>query len=263
MSIRAFLPVSPTRLGITLVAAVAMAASAQSRTIDRQVESQPGAHTLLGQEDGFGANPAVTAAIDTQAHGSSLLAFSAGYATNSLGPTDNKGNSWTPLGPPEVYRGYDGVFDVKAYVVLDAHGGSGHRLSITKNSVPTGELTLPFIEVRDATVLHQVARNYPAASTLLTSASVTTTGPATLVAVWWGDAGGLNHSATPNNGFTVIENFVALPPNSAVQCVVAVRQVATAGTYNVSWTTSPAQGAPLWLFAFQSSADTIFGHGFE
>ena len=45
-----------------------------------------------------------------------------------------------------------------------------------------------------------------------------------------------------------------LPPNSAVQCVVAVREVMTAGTYNVTWTETPDQGAPLWLFAFQQAA---------
>lgn len=262
MSIRSFLAWAPTPLLLALVAWPACA-DAQAPAAMHAPRSQAGAHTLLGQEDGFGANPAVTAAIDTQPSGSSLIAFSAGYASNSLGPTDNKGNTWLPLGPAEVYRGYNGAFDVKAYVVLDAAGGSGHRLSITKNGVPNGELTLPFIEVRGPAVLHQVARNYPSAATLLTSASVTTTGPATLVAVWWGDAGGLNHSAVPNNGFQVVENFTVLPPNSAVQCVVAVRQVTAAGSYNVSWTTSPAQGAPLWLFAFQSTDDAIFAHGFE
>ena len=97
---------------------------------------------------------------------------------------------------------------------------------------------------------------------VVSSASVTTSGPATLVAFWWGDASGLVHSAIPNNGFSIIENFVNLPPNSAVQCVVAVRQVAGAGTYNVSWTQTPSQGAVLWLMAFQSD-DAIFESGFE
>jgi len=107
------------------------------------------------------------------------------------------------------------------------------------------------------------AQNYPPAGSTLTSGDVTTTGPATLVAFWWGDAGGLHHSAVPDDGFTIIENFVDLPPNSAVQCVVAWKQVATAGTYHVSWATSPAQGAPLWLFAFQSEGDVIFANGFD
>ena len=221
-----------------------------------------GAHTLLGQEDGFGADPALTTAVNTAASGSSMIAFSAGYASNTNGPTDNKGNIWEALGAPVVYEGYDGAFDVKAYVALDARGGTGHVLSIVKDGRPNGELTLPFIEIEGAGSLQAVATNYPR-SVPITSGSVTTTGPATLVALWWGDAPGLHHSAVPNNGFTIIENFVDLPPNSAVQCVVAYKQVSAAGVYDVTWTSSPEEGAPLWLFAFQSTSDRIYANGFD
>jgi hypothetical protein len=221
-----------------------------------------GAHVLLWHEDGAGPPIATTPAITTQVSGSSLIAFSAGYASNTLGPTDNKGNPWQPLGAPVVYRGYNGVFNVKAYLVNAARGGAGHTLSIVKNGAPSGEITVPFIEVRQSTALHDVAQNYPTAASVVSSGSVTTSEAATLVAVWWGDAGGLTHSAVPNNGFSIIENFVNLPPNSAVQCVVAVRQVAAAGTYQVSWTQAPTQGAVLWLFAFQF-VDKVFASGFE
>jgi len=222
-----------------------------------------GSHTLLGHEDGNSPPLATTAPITTAASGSMLVAFSAGYATNDQGPTDTYANSWVRLGEPVVYRGYDGQFDVKAYLARAASGGAAHSVTIVKNGVPAGEITVPFIEVRDAGVLQAFAQNYPPAGSTLTSGDVTTTGPATLVAFWWGDAGGLHHSAVPDDGFTIIENFVDLPPNSAVQCVVAWKQVATAGTYHVSWATSPAQGAPLWLFAFQSEGDVIFANGFD
>lgn len=221
-----------------------------------------GSHVLLWHEDGSGPATAVTPAIDTQASGSSLLAFSAGYASNTSLPIDNKGNAWTPLGAPVVYRGYNGQFDVKAYVVASAHGGSGHQLSIAKNGVPFGEITIPFIEIRQSAGLHAIAQNYPASAPVVTSGSVTTSAAATLVAVWWGDATGLQHSAIPNNGFSIIENFVSLPPNSAVQCVVAVRQVGAAGTYNVSWSQSPSEGAILWLLAYQAG-DALYSNGFE
>lgn len=222
-----------------------------------------GSHTLLGQENGSGVSPAVTSPVTTQANGSSFVAFNAGFASNNAIPTDNKGNVWSAFGAPVVYRGYDGVFDVKAYVVLDGHGGTSHSVSIIKNGNASGELTLPFVEITNATELVDVANNYPPAGATATSGSVTTTGPATLVAFWWGDGGGLVHSATPDNGFTIIENFVLLPPNSAVQGVVAFRQVSGAGTYHVTWTQSPEEGAPLWLFAFQSGVDHIFGNGFD
>lgn len=222
-----------------------------------------GAHTLLAHEDGNGPSVAITSPITTAATASTLLVFSAGYTDNNLPPSDNYANAWTQLGTPVVYRGYNGAFDVTAYLVLRASGGVGHTVSIVKNNVPAGEITVPFVELRDAGVLQSVAVNYPPASSALTSGDVTTTGPATLIAVWWGDATGLHHSAIPDNGFSIIENFVELPPNSAVQCVVAAKQVAGAGTYNVTWATSPEQGAPLWLLAFQSGSDAIFANGFE
>ena len=178
--------------------------------------SSLGSHTLLGHEDGNSPALAVTAPITTAASGSALVAFSAGYATNDRAPTDNYANTWTRLGDPVVYRGYDGAFDVKAYLARGASGGAGHRVTIEKNSVPAGEITVPFIEIRQGVVLQALAQNYPPAGSTLTSGNVTTTGPATLVAFWWGDAGGLHHSAVPGDGFTIIENFVDLPPNSAV-----------------------------------------------
>jgi len=224
--------------------------------------SSLGAHTLLAHEDGHGASVATTAPIDTAASASTLLVFSAGYTDNDRPPTDSYANAWMQLGDPVIYRGYNGEFNVTAYLVLQAQGGTAHTVSIVKNNVPTGEITVPFIEIRDAGALQSVAVNYPPASGLLSSGTVTTTGPATLIAVWWGDATGLHHSAVPDNGFSIIENFVDLPPNSAVQCVVAARQVSEAGTYQVNWTTSPEQGAPLWLLAFQSS-EQIFAGGFE
>ena len=64
-----------------------------------------GSHTLLGQEEGSGVSPAVTSPINTQANGSSFIAFNAGYASNNAIPTDNKGNVWSAFGAPAVYRG--------------------------------------------------------------------------------------------------------------------------------------------------------------
>jgi hypothetical protein len=72
------------------------------------------------------------------------------------------------------------------------------------------------------------------------------------VAVWWGDAFVYRMTAVPDNGFRVIERFLELPPQSGVQCAVAVRQVDRAGTWQVTWRGTPAQGAILWLFAFQA-----------
>lgn len=232
-----------------------------------------GAHTLLVQSDGKGSRVATSDPIDTQPSGSSLLALVGGFVSNAAAPSDSYGNHWEALGPAVTYHGYDGRFDAKAYVVRAAKGGPGHRVSVLKEGTAEGEITVPFIEIAHAGTLHDVAQNYPAPGRIdrymnrlarawdgaddshiaLRSGTVTTTGPATLVAVWWGDAPTLKMRAIPDNGFTIIEQLVDLPPNSAVQCVVAVKQVDAAGSYDVSWATSPAQGAILWLFAFQPS----------
>lgn len=238
---------------------------------ERSADTQPqvsllGAHTLYWQGYGSGSSPAETAPVDTQTSGSSLIVFNAGFASNNRLPTDTYANDWSPLGNPVVYTGYDGVFDVKAYVALVGHGGNGHRVSIVKNGQADGEITMPFIEVRNAGKLQGFAQNYPSTNASITSGNVTTTGPATLIAVWWGDAFVLDMTTVPGQGFTVIDSLLHLPPNSAVQCAVAYKQVSTAGTYNVSWSQSPSQGAPLWLFAFQSGeseSDLVFSNGFE
>jgi hypothetical protein len=211
-----------------------------------------GAHTLLTQSEGMGVTPALSSPIDTQPSDSSFIVLNGGYVKNAVAPVDSFSNHWKRVGRSVVFNGWDGAFDVTAYVALAGKGGAGHTVRIDKSGYPEGEITVPFIEVTHAGVLKDMAQNYPAPSLVLTSGSVTTTGPATLVAVWWGDAGVRNMSARPNNGFTVIDSYLLLPENSGVQCAVAYKQVSEAGTYDVSWVGSPIQGAILWLFAFQS-----------
>jgi hypothetical protein len=237
-----------------------------------------GAHTLLTQADGQGRTIAVSSPIDTQPNDSSLLVLVGGYTNNAEGPTDNYANKWTQRGPSVAYNGYEGRFNARAYVAERGRGGAQHVIRLAKSGTPAGEITAPFIEIRHAGKLQDVAQSYPTpgvferanaklariwhadtpedrldATVNLASASVTTTGPATLVAVWWGDGRMLNMKAVPGDGFQVIERYVDLPPDSGVQCAVAVRQVAGPGTYHVTWTVTPAQGAILWLFAFQSA----------
>ena len=212
-----------------------------------------GAHTLQTQSEGLGTSPVVTRPITTQPRDSSLIVFNGGYSSNDASPEDSYGNRWKQLGNDVPFgNGYGDRFNVKAYVALDAKGGSGHIVSFAKNGDAAGEISVPFVEITHAGVLQDVSQNYAPTGLVMTSASVTTTGPATLLAVWWGDGGVKRMTAVPNNGFVVIDSFLKLPDNSGVQCAVAYKQVVAAGTYNVSWTGAPAQGAILWLFAFQS-----------
>jgi hypothetical protein len=211
-----------------------------------------GAHTLLTHSEGMGVSPALSTPVDTQAEGSSFLVLNGGYVKNAVAPRDSYANHWKRVGDDVAFHGYDGAFNVTAYVALAGKGGAGHTVRIDKSGYPEGEISVPFIEVTHAGVLKDMAQNYPSPGVVLTSGSVTTTGPATLIAVWWGDAGIKRMSARPNNGFTVIDSYLLLPENSGVQCAVAFKQVTQAGTYEVSWVGSPIQGAILWLFAFQA-----------
>ena len=235
-----------------------------------------GAHTMLNQSEGDGSSPAVTSAIHTQDGGSSLLVLVAGHADNDAEPTDSYANTWKRVGDAVTYNGYDGRFNARAYIAIGAHVGKRHTVQVLKAGSPNGEITIPFIEIVQAGKLQDVAQNYPTpgvtaraankltrawqgmtggpdtTNTTLTSGTVTTTGPATLVAVWLGEAYIYNMSAVPGDGFKVIDSYLHLPPNSGVQCAVAIKQVDKAGTYSVTWNDSPAQGAILWLFAFQA-----------
>ena len=225
---------------------------ASSADVADQAVSSLGAHTLLTQSEGLGSTPATTSPIDTQTSGSSLIVLNGGYASNATSPVDNYANHWKQVGSSVAYQnGYE-AFNVTAYMALSAKGGAGHTVSILKSANASGEISLPFIEIKHAGVLQGVAQNYAAPGLVLKSHSVTTTGPATLIAVWWGDGGVKRMTARPNNGFSVIDSYLMLPDNSGVQCAVASKQVAQAGTYDVSWIGSPIQGAILWLFAFQS-----------
>jgi hypothetical protein len=211
-----------------------------------------GAHTLLIHSEGMGVSPAVSEPLQTQASGSSMLVFNGGYAANSAAPVDSYANKWKQLGGDVPYgNGYDS-FNVKAYIALAAKGGPNHTVGVIKNGNVAGEISIPFVEIKNAGVLKDYAQNYPAAALKITSGTVTTTGPATLVAVWWGDGGVKRMTAVPDSGFDVIDSFLMLPDNSGVQCAVAVREVSAAGIYNVSWIGTPVQGAILWIFAFQS-----------
>jgi hypothetical protein len=210
-----------------------------------------GAHVFLGQGEGLGSDPAVTPPMDTAATGSVLIAFNAGYAGNDGSLKDTYGNRWKSLGRAMTYANYGDRFDVKAYVVLAAKGGPGHQVSIAKPEQPKGELSLPFIEVRNATRVQAFAQNYADPALEVASKEITVDGPATLLAFWWGDGGVKRMTATPGDGFTLIDSFLQLPDESGVQGAVAWRQVDKAGTYQVHWTAAPVQGAALWIIAIR------------
>ena len=215
-----------------------------------------GAHTLAfyGVGDDTNLAPLFSPAMTTQPSGSTIV-LGIGRGNKALfatAPVDNKNNIAYPrCGAAQQYPlSTDSATAV--YALPAAKGGAGFQVKAL-NGMSTGgntdEITMFTVEVAasvrvaDVEWLATTSAAQPA-----TTRSVTTTGQATLISFWWGDSRAVNSVAT-NNGFTVIDQ--QLLAQKDVQGAVAVKSVAAAGTYNVTWTVNPAQPAQLWLVAVQ------------
>jgi hypothetical protein len=197
-----------------------------------------------------------TSPMTTQTLGSTIV-VGVGRGKNALFelPTDNKGNSpYRQLDTMHIYTHWPDS-GTAVYTFPSAHGGTSHTITTTTMD---DEITLAAVEIIEGTRIqtfewNEVVQPGPNSPPLpLTSASVVTTGAATLIAFWWGDGypDTTPQTATPDNGFNVIETNVDTL-HGFVQCAVAVKNVSRAGTYNVTWTATPLQGAQLWLIAVQ------------
>ena len=209
-----------------------------------------GAHALVfHRSQGSVGATLPTPAMTTQS-GSTLLAFvGKGSVWNLSLPIDNKGNTpYVQIGAIHEYTKWPGE-GTAVYAFNSIVGGPNHIVSVDDSNV-WDEVTFSIVEVKNGGIIQDYKWNEVLMSAAQTSLSVTTTGPATLVAVWYGDdASSTPANPVPNNGFTVIEgNGNAV---ESVQMFVATRDVAAAGTYNVTWNTTPLQGAQLYLIAVQ------------
>jgi hypothetical protein len=222
-----------------------------------------GAHGLSFYRVGEDTNllPISSPALTTQASGSTIIvSVGRGNAMLFALPTDNHGNTpYQIQGQVEPYVHPNEFSGTALYAFPNARGGTGFQVSTSNGRNSSGnvdEVTLAAVEVVDATRIQAFAWNEvvqpspPAAPVPVTSKTVTTTGPATLVAFWWGDlTATVDQTVAVDSGFTVVDSVLAA--GSLVQCAVAVRTVAQAGTYSVTWTATPVQGAQLWLIAAQ------------
>jgi hypothetical protein len=196
-----------------------------------------------------------TPTMTTQASGSTIVvSIGRGDINKFVLPTDSKGNApYQQLGAIETYPSFK-MSGTGLYAFPSAVGGANFTVNTTTGTTSTGqgdEITIAAVEVVGASRIAQFAWNeVKTASNKNTSASVTTTGAATLIAFWWGDGfpGNMSQDATPDSGFTRIDTN-AFEMFSFVQCAVAVKNVTAAGTYNLTWTVVPDQGAQLWLVA--------------
>jgi hypothetical protein len=225
--------------------------------LDRNSIAAPtvGAHTLAF----FPCNSSgglTTSPVTTRISGSTILAWVGRGDTNGFTgtvPLDNKTNSFKLIGSVYDYSPLYPSSGEALYSVLSAVGGSGYRVTAP---MPEGgdELTLAVVEVKDGGIIRD-AQFKKVLGPPHTSQNVTSAGPATLVAIWAGDSGGASVTATPNNGYVTIDS--QLLSSCEVEVVVATKDVAAAGTYNVTWTATPSQGAHLWLVAVESSPPAL------
>lgn len=207
-----------------------------------------GAHGLAFHRVGANAATIATPPLATAASGSTLIvSVGRGQQGAHALPTDNKGNTPEQLGDAHPYTLWPDS-GTALYAFPAMAGGAGHV--VTTATPPSDEITLVAVEVLEGTRVQAAEWNEVLAGRPLRSRSVTTTGPATLVAFWWGDAGvAQDKTAVPNNGFHVVDSVLA--SGELVQCAVAVKNVSAAGIHDVTWTATPRQGAQLWLVAVE------------
>lgn len=193
-----------------------------------------------------------TPLMETQGSGSTMI-VSIGRGSKSLFaiPTDNKGNApYRQLGTVHSYTHWQDS-GTALYAFESAKGGSDHLIRTSTND--HDEITVAAVEVVEGTRVIDFTWNevvQPEIPIAVRSNSVTTTGPATLIAFWWGDADqNSEKDAKPSLGFTRVDHI--LTQGSLVQCAVAVRNVDDAGTYDITWEATPVQGAQLWLVAVE------------
>jgi hypothetical protein len=188
--------------------------------------------------------------MSTRTTGSTLLVCVGRGLLAAAAPTDNVSNAFVQRDVAHTYTLWPSS-GTALHACEQARGMAGHVVTVAKPKV-TDETTLSVVEITGGGLVRDVKWREVLSGQPLTSASVTTTGPALLVAWWWGDAGvDLDKTAVPDNGFTVVDSVLAA--GALVQCAVAVRQVGAAGTYNVTWASTPQQGAQLWLAAVQAA----------
>ncbi len=207
-----------------------------------------GAQAIAVKFDGS-SNAAISIApISTQASGSTIIAcVGRGVLSEQAPVSDNKGNTYTQIGTSHAYARW-GSSGTACYVATNAIGGAGHVVTAPVGTTyPYDETTLSVVEIINASRVQDFKWNEDLSSPL-TSLSVATTGPATLIALWWGDGNSATmHTATPDNGFSVIHSV--LSTGNLVQMAAATKTVGAAGSYNVNWTSG--EGAQLWLIAIQ------------
>lgn len=193
--------------------------------------------------------------LTTQTAGGSIIVGALGELANLATPTDSKSNTYAQLETSGYHGGAYTGFGLSLFGKAGAAGGSSHNVDVVK-SYAAQESTLIVVEVKGGATIQDssiVTRAGAGAGVAYTSAAVTVTGPAVLVAFWGGDGNELtpDQSVAAENGWTMVESlFLGL--TAYIQAACAVKRVTSAGDYTCSWTPVANQGAILGLVAVQA-----------
>lgn len=181
-----------------------------------------------------------------------VVGIGRGNRWGQMVPYDNMGNGpYQQLGETQQYSRWPAA-GTDLYASAAAAGGDEHVVTVPIHQAEEG--TVIAVEVAGGGRVQDYSWTEVLSGTII-SDPVTTTGPATLVAFWWGDGGVPPDGVAASDGFVVIETM--LEHGWVVQGAAAVRDVDSAGTYDVTWTTSdPQQGAQLWLVAVEEASST-------
>ena len=104
-----------------------------------------GAHVVRVDNWNMGTSPMTSSPVTTQATGSTFVLF-IGTSASFTGVSDNKGNTYTRLGTPQLFCGC-GNYYLDTYIAINAVGGVGHTFSLLKSTWPADESTLWAVEV--------------------------------------------------------------------------------------------------------------------
>jgi hypothetical protein len=206
--------------------------------------------------------------MTTQTSNSVLLAcvMRENWANDTSAPTSNKGGTFAIQGSAHFYAGFPSAASA-VFALTNATGGAGHAISITwpAKSATGAEVSMVVIEIptgRSTSFVQATSFVEVAQSATETSASVTTTGPAMLVAFWLGAGGvitiGTEHPANPVAPFVRhlnADTSIAIHNNGYVQAKTASAFVAAPGTYTAQWS-GVAEPAQLYLVAIQEAPGT-------
>jgi hypothetical protein len=212
-----------------------------------------GAHALGFGAGGAGADPTIVQLNPLTSSGSTILVcVGRGQINQHVAPTDNRGNTYAPLDVPHIYGTRWAISGTALYASSPASGGV-NEISAS-NNLNQDEITVAVVEILNGGVIEDLSWLYNEAvpGPTQTSDPVTTNGPATLVAFWWGDANAHPQTAVPRGDFILLDSVLDDPSGQWVQCAVAVKNV-SAGVHTVTWEATPHQDAQLYLVAVRSA----------